>query len=109
MRNDRERLNDILSVIEQIEKYFDKERYLNDEPYRHGMVNYLTIIGEASKALSQEARAKVDEFDWKNTIRFRDRVVHRYYEIDWDVVLEILEKHIPILKKIVIDLKARID
>lgn len=109
MRDDNERLNDILDVIGQIEKYFDESRYESDEPYRHGMVNYLTIIGEAAKAITEETRALAEGFEWRSVIRFRDKVVHRYYEVDWDVVLDILQNRVSELKQVVFDLKVKIE
>lgn len=50
MRNDRERLRDILEAINQIEKYAvqGKNKFLQDELIQTWIIHHLMIIGEAS-------------------------------------------------------------
>ena len=56
MRDDRERLQDILEAIEHIEKYAAKGRaaFEQDELIQIWFLQHLQIIGEASRALSAE-------------------------------------------------------
>ena len=56
MRDDRERLLDILEAIERIEKYTSKGRevFKDDELIQTWVVHHLKIIGEATRALSSE-------------------------------------------------------
>ena len=58
MRDDRERLKDILDAIEQIEKYAAKGRavFEQDELVQIWFLQHLQIIGEASRALSAHIR-----------------------------------------------------
>lgn len=99
MRSEKQRLKDILHSIGSIEHYYDSKRYFSDEPYRHGMVRYLEIIGEASRALKQETRDLDETINWKLIIGFRNIVIHQYHDLDWETVQNILENHIPKLKK----------
>ena len=52
MRNERERLLDILEAVERIEKYAKrgKAAFLQDELIQNWMVNHITLIGEACRA-----------------------------------------------------------
>ncbi len=60
MRDDRERLNDILDAINQIEKYTvqGKDRFIQDELIQTWVVHHLMIIGEASSRISKETKQK---------------------------------------------------
>ena len=58
MRDDAERLSDILEAIAQIEKHAGRGRdaFDQDEFVQVWMVHYLRIIGEAARALSEQFR-----------------------------------------------------
>lgn len=60
MRDERERLLDILEAIERIEKYTEegKERFESDELIQTWVVHHITIIGEACRALSNTFKAQ---------------------------------------------------
>ena len=58
MRDDRERLLDIIEAIQQIDKYVSrgKDIFWNDELVQNWMVRHLQIIGEAARAISAELK-----------------------------------------------------
>ena len=60
MRDDRERLRDILEAIERIEKYAVGGRHTleKEELLQTWVVHHLMIIGEACRALSASFRTK---------------------------------------------------
>ncbi len=61
MRNDRERLQDILDSIKQIEKYTVKgfEAFSQDELIQVWFLHHLQIIGEAARSLSATPHRKI--------------------------------------------------
>jgi uncharacterized protein with HEPN domain len=58
MRNDRERLQDILDAIEKIERYTPrgKQAFENDEMLQVWVVRHLQIIGESATRISAETQ-----------------------------------------------------
>lgn len=58
MRDDRERLLDMLEAIRQIEKYSSRgeEAFRSDELIQNRMTWHIQVIGEAARALSDEFR-----------------------------------------------------
>jgi uncharacterized protein with HEPN domain len=58
MRDDRERLQDVLEAIEKIEKYAAHGRiaFDTDELIQSWIVNQLRILGEAARTLSTQTR-----------------------------------------------------
>lgn len=53
------------------------------------------IIGEATKRLSQDARAAAPEIPWSDMARLRDRVAHGYDSIDWAILWRIAQSDLP--------------
>ena len=88
MRDDRQRLQDILEAIELIEKYASKGRaaFEQDELIQIWFLRHLQIIGEASRALSDNIRESHPEIPWAKIIGMRHILVHNYFEIDLPIV-----------------------
>ena len=57
----------------------------------------LEVIGEAVKKLPPELRAKYPHVDWSDIAGMRDVLIHHYFGIDYDIVWEVLQEHIPVL------------
>ena len=100
MRDDRERLRDILEAIERIEWYTGgrTEAFENNELIQNWVVSHIQIIGEASNHLSQELRTDHPEVPWSSIIGMRHVLVHSYFDIDRDAVRQVVEHDLPILK-----------
>ena len=100
MRSARERLLDILEAIERIEKYARKGKtaFLKDELIQNWMVNHITLIGEACRALPDEFQSGHANVPWADIIAMRNLLVHHYFGIDTEAVWSVVERDIPELK-----------
>jgi uncharacterized protein with HEPN domain len=100
MRDDRERLLDMLEAIMRIEKYAAKGKvaFASDELIQNWIASHLQIIGEAASALSQSLRAKHPEVPWKDIIGLRHVLVHHYFAVKLKIVWSVVEDDIPVLK-----------
>jgi uncharacterized protein with HEPN domain len=100
MRSERERLLDILEAIERIEKYAvrGKSAFEDDELIQNWMVNHITTIGEACRALPHEFQARYTDVPWADIIGMRNLLVHHYFGIDTEAVWAVVERDIPELK-----------
>ena len=100
MRDDRERLRDILEAIERIERYTSKgrEEFMQDELIQTWVVHHIQIIGEAARKLSEETRSEHDEVPWPAIIAMRNILVHDYFSVDIDEVWSTIERDLPPLK-----------
>jgi uncharacterized protein with HEPN domain len=101
MREDRERLNDILESIDRIERYSVQGRYVfeEDELIQTWFIRHLEVIGEACRAMSSELQAAHPEVPWVKIIGMRNILTHNYFEIDLDVVWFAVESDLPDLKQ----------
>ena len=100
MRDDRERLQDVLEAIERIEKYASAGRaaMYQDELVETWVVHHLMIVGEACRALSAEFRAAHPEEVWAQAAGLRNVIVHEYFGIDPEIVWGVIERDLPDLK-----------
>jgi len=60
-----------------------------------GLVKCLEIVGEAAGCLSPEFRTRHSDVPWAAIIGMRNRLVHAYYEIDYDLIWKTLTEDLP--------------
>jgi uncharacterized protein with HEPN domain len=101
MQKDKAYLKDMLDAISDIEVFIaninEAEFYKNKEK-KYAVVRALEIIGEAAKNLSKELRAKHKEIPWKEIVGMRDKLIHWYFGIKWELVWQTVKNKIPELK-----------
>lgn len=76
-----------------------RETLENDEKLALALVRLIEIIGEAASKVSQEKRSDLSEIPWKEVIGMRNRIVHAYFDIDYDIVWNTATVNIPSLVK----------
>lgn len=59
----------------------------------------LEIIGEATKKLPKKFKDEHPEIEWKGMAGMRDKLIHDYFGVDYELVWDIIENKIPELKK----------
>ncbi|NHC36350.1 HepT-like ribonuclease domain-containing protein [Scytonema millei] len=94
MSRDRESLIDIANAIRRILRYTDSvgraELETNDEKLS-AILYQITIIGEATKRLSQPFRQQHPEIPWREMAGMRDFIVHKYDQLDFEVVWDVVQ------------------
>jgi uncharacterized protein with HEPN domain len=108
VRNDRERLDDILEAIERIEKYAARGRIAlyEDELIQTWIVHHLMIIGEACRVMSPQFRAAHRDEIWVQAAGLRNVIVHEYFGIDHEIVWGVIERDLPELKRRIVEILA---
>jgi uncharacterized protein with HEPN domain len=101
-KNDTVYLQHILEAIGQIETYttgVSYKQFLQERLLQDGVVRQLEIIGEASRNLSSDFRDRHPKIPWRQIIGLRNRVIHAYFEINLDIIWEVVLNDLPNLKK----------
>lgn len=100
-RSHPELLSDIREAIRRIEEYTEHisyEQFLEDTKVQDAVVRNLEIIGEAVKKLGTDFRKKHKDIDWKKIAGLRDRVIHDYFGVNWDIVWDVIQHKVEELK-----------
>jgi uncharacterized protein with HEPN domain len=84
MRDDAERLRDILGAIESIEKYASRgfDVYMRDELIQCWIIHHIQIIGEAAARISAEMTEQLTIIPWPDIVAMRNVLVHQYFGVD---------------------------
>ena len=72
-----------------------KNEVLSDEVLCRALVRSLEIIGEAAKKIDEEFKLDYPQIEWKKMAGTRDKLIHHYFGIDYDIVFDIVENKIP--------------
>ena len=100
-RGNKEFISDIKEAVERIEKYtgeMNYEMFLQDTKTQDAVIRNIEIIGEATKNLSDDFKKKYEDIEWKNIAGMRDKIIHFYFGVKWDVVWSVIHDKIPKLK-----------
>ena len=101
-RKDKEFLKDIIEAAERIETYTGRlnyEEFLQDIRTQDAVVRNIEIIGEAVKNLSRDLKEKHKEIQWKEVAGMRDKIIHFYFGVKWEIVWDVIKNETPALKK----------
>ena len=90
-------LADILESVEKIKKYtrgLTYDLFIEDSKTLDAVIRNFEIIGEAANRLPEEFKDKYPSIDWFRIIGFRNRIVHDYMGVDYEIVWTIVKKDI---------------
>ena len=98
MKDDKVFVRHILDEVNFIireSKDLDFEDLLSDEILKRAMVRSLEIIGEAAKNLSKSFKEKHSDITWRELAGLRDKLIHYYFGIKWEIVWDVIKNVIP--------------
>ena len=73
--------------------------FLSDGKTIDAVVRNYEIVGEAAARVSEEFRMTHPEIEWRKITAFRNRIIHEYFGIDYEVLWKIKEINIPELSE----------
>ncbi len=90
-------LEDMLDSALKIRRYtngLDFNSFLEDDKTVDAVVRNFEIIGEAANKINPDFRTKNPEIEWKRIRGFRNRIVHDYFGIDYEIIWAIVENNL---------------
>jgi len=91
-------LSDILISMERIREYIinmDYNSFINDYKTIDAVIRNFEIIGEAVKNIPSNIKEKYPEIPWEEMYRLRNRIIHEYFGIDFEIIWDIATNYLP--------------
>jgi len=100
MRESRLLLHDILQAAKDIREFskgISREEFVADEKTRSAVLYKFAVMGEATKLLPEEVREQYPDIPWRSIAGLRDKVIHGYIGVDYELLWETIIKKIPVV------------
>lgn len=97
-------VEDILDAMEKAEIILEGIRYEDYETdfrINFAVIRALEIISEASKRIPEDLRESTPNIPWKGMSGMRDRIIHGYDNIDYQIIWDVIKKDIPKIKPLI--------
>ena len=85
---------------ESKENSFDD--FMKNERLSKAICRSLEIIGEACNKIHPDIKAKYPHIPWKEMSDIRNKIIHHYFGIDYDIVWDTIITDIPILDEYIV-------
>ena len=82
-------IRDEALYLEKESLRFSKSEFAVNETAKRAFVRSLEIIGEASKKIPADFKQHHSNFDWRGMAGMRDRLIHDYFGVDYDIVWDV--------------------
>ena len=69
-----------------------------DEVLSRACLKSVEIIGEASMNISEGLKNAHPIVEWRLMAGMRNKLVHHYFGVDWDIVDDVLKNELPYLR-----------
>ena len=81
-------LSEMLNAIRTIKDFtqdMDTETFFKDEKTKSAVTYQILILGEASKGIPADIKSRAPNLNWKGIAGMRDRLIHAYFNVDYDI------------------------
>jgi uncharacterized protein with HEPN domain len=87
-------LSDMLESASKIKVYtkgLNYDSFTGDDKTVDAVIRNFEIIGEAANRIDPDFKIRNPEIEWKRVRGFRNRIVHDYFGIDYEIVWSIIQ------------------
>jgi uncharacterized protein with HEPN domain len=90
-----EHILDELSYLARKMQETDLGSFLRDETLQRSFVRSIEIIGEATKQIPEAVRQGYPQIPWRDMAGMRDRLIHSYFGVDYEIVWDVAANKAP--------------
>ena len=105
-------LKDILDSSDKIRMYTEElnfDQFFTDFKTRDAVIRNFEIIGEAANRIPESFKNKYPNIEWHYLRGLRNRIVHDYFGIDYEIVWNIIKNDLESLISKVISIIKKLE
>ena len=108
MNRDALFLADIVKACDRVAEYIveGEVAFMADARTQDAVIRNIEIIGEASKQLTAELKAKAPEEPWRQIGGMRDKLIHQYFGVNLERVWRTASTILPPFREKIVSLIA---
>ena len=98
MQRDLQFLLDMLQSAELILTYTaqcSKDEFIGDVQLQDSVIRRLLVIAEAARRVSESTRQTLPNISWQEINGMRNRLVHEYDAVNFNIVWDVVQSEIP--------------
>jgi uncharacterized protein with HEPN domain len=95
---DRIRVQHILDEAGEVFKYTEGisfDEFVEDGKTVRAVIRSIEVIGEAASKISIEFRKEHPDVPWQKIIGMRNRLIHVYFDIDYNIIWQTVKENLP--------------
>lgn len=95
-------LEHVLTALHKVRNYIgdkDEDAFMKDSIIQDAVIRQFEVVGEATKRISKELKARHQEIPWKEMAGMRDILIHDYIDVDLFMVWKTAKDDVPQLIK----------
>jgi uncharacterized protein with HEPN domain len=106
VKRDRPYLQHIIDAIDSIRKYTrdGRDAFMRDAKTQDAVIRKFEVIGEATKRLTAETKARRPDIAWREIAGLRDVLIHNYMGVNLKRVWGVVEHRLQPLREAIQEL-----
>jgi uncharacterized protein with HEPN domain len=110
VKDERVYLLHALEAIDAIVSYTTdgRDAFFADGKTQDAVIRNVEVLGQAVKGISDETRAPQPAVPWRQIAGMRDKLIHDYFGVDLNLVWDVVERELPVLRPQLEDLRGRL-
>lgn len=93
-----------IQYLEFVLTQCNDEQFFESETFKRAASRSFEIIGEASKKVSSDFKSKYASLPWSDMAKMRDKIIHHYHGVDYELIWNIMTYDIPELSTLVLEI-----
>ena len=76
-----------------------KDDFLRDETLTRACIRSPEVIGEAARSVPEDLKRRNSHVQWREMAGMRDRLIHGYFSVDYEIVWDAVTNKVPELHR----------